>query len=92
MRFADCFLLKQIDAAIPTALCEHLVSLIEAGQPEAANLSKDFRDNDRILRDDPAGLSERGLHRRRDALHGAVGGRPPAGHRGRRAVPAQGET
>ena len=41
-------------AGHPTALCEQLVRLIEASQPKAANPSKDFRDDDRILRDDPA--------------------------------------
>ena len=73
MRFADCPLLWRADRLVPMALCRSLIADIEAGNPVPASSSRDYRDQDRIFRDD-TGLAATLFALLRPHLPDSIGG------------------
>jgi len=53
MRFDSIPLLWKIESIVPDVLCDSLVSEIESSNPSPVATSSAFRDQDRIIRDDP---------------------------------------
>nr|WP_315204865.1 2OG-Fe(II) oxygenase [uncultured Albidiferax sp.] len=53
MRFPDCSLLTCIERIVPAMLCRTVIGEIETGHPLSSSPSSGFRDQDRVIRDDP---------------------------------------
>ena len=72
MRFADCPLLWSVDEALPANTCLQLVREIEAAKPALATNNPLFRNQDRVIRNDPA-LAAVLLERIRSSLPERIG-------------------
>ena len=58
MRFADTALLERIDHAYTEAECARFVEFIERSNPSLATHNPLYRDQDRVMRDDPEAADE----------------------------------
>lgn len=73
MRFADTALLWTHERALSHEACEALVASIERADPALATNNPVYRDQDRVIRDDPA-LAGALLERLRPSLPERIGG------------------
>ena len=72
MRFDDSPLLWTVDDVYSKAECEGFIDLIERSSPELATNNPGYRDQDRVIRDDPA-ISEELFRRLAPHLPARVG-------------------